>query len=169
MLSKSEIKSLVRCLGDASRFITALREREQIAKYVQYPKIPPALSESLAVHALRNGTLLKHQGPFSAVDLGGRVADIIATTTSGKTLRIETKAAGTEEFATFGPKDYEADFLLWLLFGDLIRNGQGGKCRVLVCPSPKDHLPWRKDRVTVTQLKSAWTGVIESAEIAIPV
>ena len=75
MLSKSEIKSLVRCLGDASRFITALRERDHIAKYVQYPKIPPALSESLAVHALRDRTLLKHQGPFSAVELGGRVAD----------------------------------------------------------------------------------------------
>jgi hypothetical protein len=155
MLSKPEIKTLVRCLGEASRFVTELRGREQIAKYVQYPKIPPALSESLAVHALRDGMLLTHVGPFSSVDLGGRVADIVATTAMGTTLRIETKAAGTEEFATFGPKDYEADFLLWLLFGDLIRNGQGGKCRVLVCPCPKDHLPWRKDRVTVTQLKSA--------------
>jgi len=169
LLSKNEIGALVRCLSETSQFISKLRDREEIASYVQYPKIPPALSESLAVFAIRENKLLASHGPFKAVKLGGRVADIIATTDSGKTFRIETKAAGTEEFATFGPRDYEADFLLWMLFGDSIRSGCGGKCTVLVCPNPKDHLPWRKDRVTVPQLEADWDGNIEKTFLDIPV
>src|SRR6516162_839793 len=155
----------MKALGETCRFISDLRVRCSVAKYVQYPKIPTVLSESLAVYAITDGYVLVSAGPYTSIARGGREGDIIATRGDGRRLKIETKASGEEDFATFGKKDYSADFLLWLRFGNLLRESRFGKIEILICPRPADHLSWwaqhlagakLKDRVTVAQLTLAW-------------
>ena len=169
MLSRVELRSLIEAVREASCFLSGLRLRCPMAKHVQYPKIPTVLSESLAVYAINNGLLLASVGPFRRVERGGREADIIAVCDDGRRLKIETKASGEKNFATFGAKDYCADYLLWMLFGSLLReNAVPRIIEVLVCPSPAEHLPWwkqhkeegkrLKDRVTVAQLTKDWQG-----------
>lgn len=165
MLNKQEIRSLIEVFGEACRFISELRARSPIAKLVQYPKTPTLLSESLAVHAIQEGRLLAAAGPFTTVQRGGRRADILADRADGRQLNIETKASGVQDFATFGGKDYAADFLLWFRFDTLLRDNHLGQVEVLVCPCPGNHLPSfhfengkKRDRVTVNQLTQAWDG-----------
>jgi hypothetical protein len=174
MLTRDELRSLIKAFGETCRFVSDLRARCPVAKYVQYPKIPTVLSESLAAHAILNRHLLSSVGPFTSVARGGREADIVAAHANGRRLKIETKASGEEDFAAFGRKDYSADFLLWLRFGSLLREGRLGRIEVLVCPSPGDHLSWwaeyragakLKDRVTVAELTSAWDGQLVRVQV----
>jgi hypothetical protein len=165
MPSPQELKSLIEAFGETCQFISELRARCPIARYVQYPKIPTILSESLAVHAILQGRLLASTGPFSSVIRGGRKADVLAVLMDGQELRIETKASGEEDFATFGKKDYAAHFLLWLRFGKSLRESCLGQMEVLVCPRPAEHLPWARDRANVAQLLAAWDGEIGRVQL----
>lgn len=159
MLQRDELRDLIIAFGETCRFITTLQSRAPVAKHVQYPKIPTILSESIAVIAIQQGLLLSSQGPFSAVIRGGRAADILAAVAGeARQLKIEIKASGTKDFATFGPKDYAADFLLWMRFENLLHENNFGCVEVLICPNPVEHLPWRRSRVTVAQLTANWKG-----------
>lgn len=93
MLTEDELKSLLAAFGATCQFVTNLRARFPIARFVQYPKIPTVLSESLAVHAIRRGHLLASAGPFASVTRGGREGDIIAACEDGRRLKVETKAS----------------------------------------------------------------------------
>jgi hypothetical protein len=176
ILSRDELGLYVESFSETCRFVTDLRARKQsVAKFVQYPKISEVFSESVAARAIIDGYLLASAGPFASVARGGSIkGDIVATRSDGHLLRIETKASGKKDFATFGKKDYIADFLLWLRFGSLLQEGRLGKIEVLVCPRPADHLSWwaqhmaggeLKDRVTVAQFKVACKDQLDTVEV----
>ena len=156
MLSREELWSLIQAFGDACQFIKELKERCPEAEHVQYPKTPPILTHSLAALAILDGRLLSAEGPFTNVVLGGRQANILATSADGSVLEIETKGSGENDFATFGKRDYAADFLLWLRFGSELREKRLDQVEVLICPRPEEHLPSGITRVTVGQLENNW-------------
>jgi hypothetical protein len=173
-----EIKSLIAAFGETYRFLHDLRKRRPMAEYIQYPKIPPFLSENLAVHAIRNGKLLPSIRPsLKSVSRGNNAtADVVAirnerpwpspvppSLAQVPELYIEIKGTGVSDFAGFGDKDYKAHILLWLRCGNLLFEGGLGVLDVLICPNPADHLPpgWAPPRVTVGQFTSAWIGEIE--------
>ena len=169
ILSLLEVTHLASGFAETCRFIESLRLRNPQARHIQYPKIPESLSESITVHSMKKGIVLKDFGPFSNIRLGRKrkgkkgckEADIIATTVGGRVLNIEVKASGKNDFATFGKDDYQADVLLWLRFDQSLFRNELGDIQILVCPKPIDNLPWdpgEKQRVNARQLIRDWKG-----------
>ncbi len=113
-LSPSEIKQLLELIEKVFEYITELH-RTPPGDKIQYPKLPPSLTESLGVYLLRRG-FLSNLGDYHFA-LGGNKADIIATK-GNDTKKIEVKGT-TKSFEHFGDKDIKADYLLWFDFQNL--------------------------------------------------
>lgn len=116
ILEKAEVLRLAGLLRSVFQYITELRSQDVLAQRIQYPKIPPRLSESIVCHLIRDHSLLADLN-VSNVSLGGSLADIVARTPEHESLRIEVKATGLSAFQEFGRKDILADVLIWLYFG----------------------------------------------------
>ncbi len=165
MLNLQEILQLVDALRKTHRFIDNLRHVNPLAKHIQYPKIPTLLSESIAGLTIKKGGLLSDYGKFSNVVRGGKHADLLCINDVNEQIKVEVKASGKSNFATFGPKDYGADVLLWLLFQDVFVSKTSCIIEVIICAEPSKRLPWRKDRVTLSQLTNDWNGDLPRIKI----
>jgi hypothetical protein len=119
LLSATEISQFVLLLKDVFTYISNLKEKNPLAADIQYPKLPPKLTESLAIHLLRHGLVSELKG--YDFRFGGNEADILASRGSEKA-RIEVKGT-TKGFEYFGEKDIKADYLLWFDFEELFRKG----------------------------------------------
>src|SRR5207237_353983 len=120
-------------------------------------KLPPALTESLAMHLLRKGEI-KGLGRYE-FQCGGNEADIIGRYAQTR-LRIEVKGT-TKGFEYFGEKDIHSDYLLWFDFADLLRKNNGdGHLRLYVVAQPGSHFD-KPVKIVISRLKEvARNGVI---------
>jgi hypothetical protein len=116
-LKYSEIKELVRLVRGVFSDVRQLKAREPLARHIQYPKVPSILSESLALHLLKRRRLIPglHGHVFG---FGGKTADILGKSSTGREKRIEVKATGTNAFQNFVKKDTTADYIIWFHFDD---------------------------------------------------
>lgn len=151
------IAELTRHLREVAKVVSSIRGASAVGRHVQLPKIPPALSESLAILAIRERLLLADIGHIADVRFGGREADVIAIVNDGR-FRIEVKSSGPQRFATFGKKDYAADFLIWFAFDDYFQREDANSVDAFVFPAPSQFLAegWRPNRVTLGQLLAKW-------------
>jgi len=134
-------------LKDVFAYISNLKERYPLAKDIQFPKLPPKLPESIAIHLLRGGLILTLRG--YDFRFGGNEADIIGTNDTSK-VRIEVKGT-TKGFEYFGEKDIKASYLLWFDFEELFRKDQN---LFTVCILPYRELRFRKPvKITLSGLK----------------
>ncbi|MDG6990061.1 MAG: hypothetical protein JRM99_01420 [Nitrososphaerota archaeon] len=149
LLSPAEIQHLVLLLRDVFAYISDLKAKNPLAAYIQYPKLPPVLTESLAIHLLRKGEingLSRYEFQF-----GGEEADIIGRDAKTK-LHIEVKGT-TKGFEYFGDKDIHSDYLLWFDFEDLLRkNRSDDHLRLYVIAHPGDHFD-KPLKIVISRLK----------------
>ena len=117
LLTATEIDQFVCLLKDVFSYISDLKEKNPLAADIQYPKLPPKLTESLAIHLLRRGLIPELQG--YGFRFGGNEADIIASR-GPERVRIEVKGT-TKGFEYFGEKDIRANYLMWFDFEELFR------------------------------------------------
>lgn len=114
-LTAPEIHHLLALMRRVFVFIANLKATDPIASHIQYPKVPPGLSESMVVQMIRDGKLLPHlQG--AQLSRGQKEADIVARLGS-KSIKIEVKATGEAGFSALYEKDTVADHLVWVHFG----------------------------------------------------
>ncbi len=147
LLSATEINQFVFLLKDVFTYISNLKEKNPLAADIQYPKLPPKLTESLAIHLLRSGLISELTG--YDFQFGGNEADIIASRGTDK-VRIEVKGT-TKGFEYFVENDIKANYLMWFDFEELFRKG-GDHFTLFV-------LPYRESRfsaplkITMSSLK----------------
>lgn len=152
LLSLAEIGQFVFLLKDVFTYISNLKEKNPLAKDIQYPKLPPKLAESLAIHLLRGGLVPELNG--HNFRFGGNEADIIGVK-DGKSVRIEVKGT-TKGFEYFGEKDIKADYLLWFDFEELFRRGEQ---HFLLCVLPHDQTRFSGPvKITIAGLKKITGG-----------
>jgi len=146
-LSPPEIDQFVFLLKEVFTYISNLKEKNPLAADIQYPKLPPKLTESLAIHLLRGGLIPELKG--YSFRFGGNEADVIGSQGANK-VRIEVKGT-TKGFEYFGEKDIKANYLMWFDFEELFR--KGGENFILFV------LPHRESRfsgpvkITISSLK----------------
>lgn len=147
LLSPAEIRDLISILRMVFQYLSDLRKGNSLAEYVQNPKVTPFLSESLAVHLISSGGLIEG---VREPRLGGKAADILASTSQGDSIRIEVKGTGTNAWVMLGPKDYAADYLIWIHFDDFFENPEKRSVQVyLINPS---EIIGQRDRITLQTL-----------------
>ena len=119
LLTTEEILELDRILIKTYAFFRELRTLSPVARLIHYPSIPSLLSESLTIHCAElffgNGWTAR---------FGGRVCDVIIERI-GEQQTVEVKATGQTNFQEFKSKDLNADFLVWVHFGDRYLKGGG--------------------------------------------
>jgi hypothetical protein len=147
LLSPLEIEELVKLLKDVFAYITELKEKNRLAADIQYPKLPPKLTESIAIHLLRQGLIGELHG--YEFRFGGNEADILAERSMEK-IQIEIKGT-TKGFEYFGEKDIKADYLLWFDFEDFFRKGEN---HFTLCILPHDESRFNGPvKITIAGLK----------------
>ncbi|MDG6926761.1 MAG: hypothetical protein JRN09_09445 [Nitrososphaerota archaeon] len=102
-------------------YISNLKAAHPLARDIQFPKLPPKLTESIGIHLLRGGLIPELQG--YEFRFGGNEADIIGQRGESR-VRIEVKGT-TKGFEYFGEKDIKASYLMWFDFEELFRKNQG--------------------------------------------
>lgn len=112
ILTKNEILSLTEIFEKVRDFITKLKKEYTLAEHIQYPKTPTELSESLAVHLIKDKKISLNIEPLTKISFGGSEADIIAKSGKNK-YKIEVKAT-MRDFQYFGKKDISCDYLIWI-------------------------------------------------------
>jgi len=115
ILTPRELLEFISILQSLFQHIRQLRKRHPLAKLLQFPKIPPFLTESLAVHLINARVILPS---LKTPRLGGRAADVIAKSRSGADVLVEVKGTGTSAWIMLQPKDLAADHLVWIDYSD---------------------------------------------------
>ena len=110
---------------------------------IQYPKMPPSVSESLAARMLIRERVF--EGATGMVR--GGAADI-RVSRGGETILVEVKGSGSAEFQTFGRRDYGCHMLVWLRFGEASQLTFASTVRATLFPRPAECLGQLGSRVT---------------------
>jgi len=141
ILTLHEMRDLVGLLRSVFSRIAEIRRDNRLARHIQFPKIPSILSESLVVHLLRSGDILPDLSGYS-FSLGGKRADILAER-PGETKTIEVKATGKSAFQNFVAKDVDANYIIWIHFGDYFAGAGKKTLRAFVLREPKRYFSGR--------------------------
>jgi hypothetical protein len=148
-LTKDQIIELLGLLKNVFRYLEDLRVEHPLAKKIQYPKLPPSLSESIVFHLIKEKRILSSN--IVSVDFGGRESDLTAIAEPLRVLKIEVKSTGENAFEYFGEKDIKADFLVWVHFSSFFHgNKQSFEIHVIEKPAKYFKEPVK---ITLSRLK----------------
>ncbi len=163
VLTLQEIRGLADLLRSVFSRIAEIRRDNPLARHIQFPKTPCILSESLAIHLLRWGDILPDLTGCS-FNLGGKRADIVAERL-GETKTIEVKATGKSAFQNFVAKDVDADYVIWIHFGDYFLASGEKNLRAFVLREPRRYFSGR----VYVNLKDLPRKVPDLVEVSIAV
>jgi hypothetical protein len=93
--------------------LLALRERDDIYRHIQLPKLPDAFSVSVVRLLIEAGSLLPEVQPVSQVVQGDK-PDIRITAADGRRLKVEVKGTAQQGYQRLSEHDRTADYLIWL-------------------------------------------------------
>jgi len=157
-LTPEDLRELAALLRQAFKCISKLKKLKLAARRITYPKLPSAFSESLVVHC---GPILFPNAKNIHLG-GGHEADVVFDSSNG-TKKVEVKATGSKEFQQFGPKDVNADFLVWIAFGSVFENEADDTVRIYVLAKPKRAFP-DKTKITLARFKKQAAGKLACYE-----
>jgi hypothetical protein len=109
MLEKLQILELINILQELIEWIRERRDNNPVADKIQFTKTPSSLSESIAIHLLRERSILENEN-FEEINPGGRIADITAR--AGVDLKKTEIKATISDFQHFGINDINAHYLV---------------------------------------------------------
>lgn len=133
LLNTVEIGELIQILRTLFKYYQELQSRSEVAKFIQRPKIPPFLSESLIVD-LGNRGVLKSINCLN-FDLSSSNGDVVAMAASGQ-VKIEIKATAQSAFQLFSKKDIGADYLVWVHFNRYFENDEYSEIEIFIMREP---------------------------------
>lgn len=134
-LNKQQIADLILLICDLNHWIDNKRSINNLAQNIQYAKTPSILSESLARLLIIDKRILVGE-TWSSINLGGNKADLIGINAKGNRKFIEVKAT-VEDFSSFGIKDINADYLIWIDLKNIFRNNN---CQVIIYEVKKPYI-----------------------------
>ena len=158
LLTPEDLRELAVLLPQAWKCIPKLNKLNSAARRITYPRLPSAFSESLVVHC---GPTLFPKAKNIHLG-GGREADVVFDASNG-TKKVEVKATGSKEFQQFGPKDINADFLVWIAFGPVFEKQADDPVRIYVLAKPKRVFP-DKTKITLARFKKQAAGKLACYE-----
>jgi len=149
LLSIQEIKELFKIILQVRDYIKKLKQNNKLAVFINNPRLPPALTESLIIHLISKEIVLKELKNYE-IEFGGNVADIIAKKNSVK--KIEVKATQEQAFQYFGKKDITADYIVWVHFGNSFVDKDFSNIQVFIIRNPDKYFKEPK-KITLNVVK----------------
>jgi hypothetical protein len=156
-LSQAELSKLASLFREICASMTAHRKTNPLACHIQFPKLPPTFSESIAAHCVES----LFPGA-KKVRLGGG-ADI-QIEIQGANKKVEVKAT-QKGFQHLSQKDISADYLVWIDFADCFHAGNQ-RIKIYVLPDPKTIFT-KSGRITMNTFLRAAAGKLTRYEAEI--
>lgn len=116
-LSYDETLNVIRSLRKVFSFIMELKTSEEMAKHIQFPKIPSKMSESLVYNLIAQKIILPELNFTKSLKGSG---DLRLLTADKKIVHLEVKATGRQGFSRLTQGDINADFIIWIHFGNFL-------------------------------------------------
>lgn len=142
LLSDSECRELI---GHVRRYFDAvavLRRESTLAQYLQNPKIPAILSESVAASLISRDNLIPSLSRARRPAPGEpRHADLVAERADGSVASVAVKATGAQGFQNLTSADLQCDWLVWIHFGEYFLVPGPSALDVFTLPRPAAHFP----------------------------
>lgn len=142
-LSRLEVLNLEAAMLATFAAHITVRATHPLAKRIKFPGIPAPFSESIVVLA---ASKLFPQYRHYTASAGGKQADVILSppprgavvqgNSPPSIVMVEVKATASRGTLELKTRDVQADFLVWLAFGNRFEGG-GDPISVHVVPSPK--------------------------------
>jgi len=133
-MNKNEILELISIIIEMNKWLLDAKEKNILAKHIQFLKTPHLMSQSLVLNLLQDKTILEEIG-LESLRLGGKDADIVALLNKKK-IHIEVKATASG-FQYLGKKDIVADYLIWVDLENPLRK-DNNKIEIYLVPSPSE-------------------------------
>lgn len=149
LLNIPEIKELNIQVRKVFAYIQNLKKEELIAQYINNPKIPAILTESLAIHLIKAGKIIPELKDAN-LKFGGKIADVLAAHDK-KVLKIEVKSTGKSAFQNFGEKDIAADYLIWIHFNTFFEGDKNIPIEIYTIENPAQYFD-KSMKITLVKL-----------------
>jgi hypothetical protein len=159
LLTVEEIRTLIKLQRRVFAFIKEVMDEDPVGRKMKYPQIPSILTESLAIHLLRSGRILKGELDGRVFEFGGRVADVVAAHES-RVSKIEIKATGPKAFQYFSDKDVNADYIIWIHFGEFFHIKENAPIQIYIARSPNRFFTERQ-KIILSKFRSVVTDLQE--------
>ncbi len=156
ILTRKEIWDFILSLKAYFKNLTKLREIDPYAHYIQYPKIPSILSESIIYHLIVDKKILSELDIISA-KREHRVADIVLYTEVG-TKNVEVKSTGGNAFQNLGKKDINADYLIWLHFDKFFTNEMISEVSMYIVSDPNKYF-FKTGKINLKKFRIAFPSI----------
>src|SRR3989442_1719313 len=163
-MNDPEIKQVLVAVRASFRAIQQIRRDFPGGRYVQLPRIPSILSESMIAREIRLGrTPLWHE-PGASMP-GGRSCDILAKVEE-KEYKVQVKATGSQGFQYLGPKDIVSDVLVWLHFGSFFEKDERVPLECYWLPRPSNRFQ-RDVKISLPKFRQLSGGTLRQRPILI--
>ncbi|WP_456444133.1 hypothetical protein [Thermococcus sp.] len=129
-LTKKELLNLIKLVREAFGCISELKSKNDLARWIQYPKVPSILSESLVFHLVRDHILPLPIEDVSTFKFRTKEGDILFEN-GDDMIHVEVKATGKSKFQYLGEKDIKADYLIWVNFEDFFERKGANQVKII--------------------------------------
>ena len=163
-LSKEEIILLTKAYKDVYKYLNKLEESsmfKDLPVFVKKPGIRSELSEGTVYHLINEGLILEELvNPV----LNRNKADILAEDRNSDEVKIEIKGTGLWEFSQLTKKDVNADYLIWVNYGNYINDDNKENIDVYILKNPKD-TGIKPDKISLKKFIDSVGNYLELVEI----
>jgi hypothetical protein len=135
-LTPIEVFKLVNLLKEQYQFQIAQRKHNVLAKYIQFPKTPSILSETIALNLLRQKKILPHLQFISGSRVGNKGAADLRLETAIEPIPVEVKGTADKGFQNLTAKDIQSPYIIWIRFDRLFIDSEVDEIEVLVIKNP---------------------------------
>jgi len=124
------------------------------------PRLKSAISESLVAHLIQDKMILNAL-QISEVKFSASGGDLEIALNEGNR-KVEVKSSAKSAFQYFGNKDLDADYLIWVHFGEMLEKSDLGEIEVLIIEQKElkekiEELPQSK-KVSLKKIKTVFNG-----------
>lgn len=163
-LSKEEIVHLTKAYKEVYKFINALKlsnEYNSLPVFVKKPGIRSELSESTIYHFIKEGLIMQE---LKNPEISRGIADILAYDSDSNEKKIEIKGTGIWEFSQLSQKDLDADYLVWVNYGNYINDDNKDSIEVYILKDPKESV-LKPDKTSLRKFVNLVGDSLELIEI----
>ena len=129
--------------------------------FIKKPGIRSELSESIVYHFINEGLILEE---LRNPELNRNKADILAKDKQSNEIKIEVKGTGLWEFSQFTEKDVNADYLIWVNYGNYINDNNKETIDVYILKNPRNSR-LKPDKISLRKFVYLAGDSIELVEI----
>lgn len=165
LAGKSELIEIIRLYRIIFDFYR--RQENRLIDKIPFPRLTPVISESLTYHLIKDSVILgnRYITDVSFSKSGGDLEVV----ENGIIKRVEVKSTAQQAFQYFSNKDKQADYLIWMHFGNVLKDREENIIQITIVDKDMirihlEELP-STGKITLSKFRKIFKSPLQSLEI----